>query len=32
MAKEVNGDKIVYYEGWDPQTRKEKILRDLCRK
>lgn len=32
MAKEVNGSKIVYYEGWDPQTRKEKILRDLCRK
>ena len=29
MAKEVNGDEIVYYEGWDPEARKETIIKKL---
>lgn len=25
IAKEVNGDKVVFYDGWDPQQRGQKI-------
>ena len=32
IAKEVNEKKVIYYEGWDPQTRKEQILRTFQRK
>jgi hypothetical protein len=30
IVKEANGDDIVYYEGWDPQTRVKKIVEKLC--
>lgn len=30
IVKETNGDDVVYYEGWDPQTRVKKILEKLC--
>ena len=32
IAKEVNGNNIIYYDGWDPKTRKEEILKELRRK
>ena len=32
IAKEVNEKNITYYEGWDPQSRKEKIIREYFRK
>ena len=25
IAKDVNGDKVVFYDGWDPQQRGQKI-------
>lgn len=28
IAKEVDGDKVVYYEGWDPQKRGEIIMNE----
>ena len=28
IAKEVDGDKVVFYEGWDPQKRGEKIMNE----
>lgn len=27
IVKEINGDKVVFYEGWDPQKRGEKIMK-----
>ena len=29
IAKEVDGDKVVFYEGWDPQKRGEKIMKEF---
>ena len=29
IAKEVDGDKVVFYEGWDPQERGEKIMNEF---
>lgn len=29
IVKEVNGDNVVFYEGWDPQKRGEKIVREF---
>lgn len=32
IAKEVDGDKVVFYEGWDPQKRGEKIMNEFFAK
>ena len=29
MVKEVNNSKIIYYDGWDPQLRREEIIKKL---
>ena len=29
IAKDANENNIIYYEGWDPQKRKEQILRNI---
>lgn len=29
IAKEVDGDNIVFYDGWDPQKRGEKIMKEF---
>ena len=29
IVKEVDGDNIVFYEGWDPQKRGEKIMKEF---
>ena len=29
IAKEVDGDNVVFYEGWDPQERGEKIMNEF---
>jgi hypothetical protein len=29
IVKEVNGDDVVFYEGWDPQNRGEKIAKEF---
>ena len=29
IVKEVNGDNVVFYEGWDPQKRGEKIAKEF---
>ena len=29
IAKEVNGDNIVFYDGWNPQKRGEKIMKEF---
>ena len=29
IAKKVDGDKVVFYEGWDPQKRGEKIMNEF---
>jgi hypothetical protein len=31
LVKEINDDAVVYYEGWDPETRGEKILKKVFR-
>ena len=32
VVKEVNGDNVVFYEGWDPQKRGEKITKEFFEK
>ena len=32
IVKEVNGDNVVFYEGWDPQKRGEKIAKEFFEK
>lgn len=32
IVKEVNGDDVVFYEGWNPQTRGEKITKEFFEK
>ena len=32
IVKELNGDDIVFYEGWDPQKRGEKITKEFFEK
>lgn len=29
IVKEINGDNVVFYEGWDPQKRGEKIVKEF---
>lgn len=29
IVKEVNGDNVVFYDGWDPQKRGEKIMKEF---
>ena len=29
IVKEVDGDKIFFYDGWDPTTRGERIMKDF---
>ena len=29
IVKEVDGDNIVFFEGWDPQKRGEKIAKEF---
>lgn len=29
IAKEVDGDNVVFYDGWDPQKRGEKIMKEF---
>ena len=29
IAKQVEGDKVVFYEGWNPQQRGEKIMKEF---
>ena len=32
IVKEINGDNVIFYEGWDPQKRREKITREFFEK
>ena len=29
IVKDVDGDNIVFYDGWDPQKRGEKIMKEF---
>ena len=32
IVKKINGDNVIFYEGWDPQKRGEKITREFFEK
>ncbi len=32
IVKDINGDNVIFYEGWDPQKRGEKIAREFFEK
>ncbi len=29
LVKEVNGDDVIFYNGWDPKTRGEMIMKEF---